>query len=252
MENGGMTYRLEGLDLSYGERVLYKGFGMAFEKGTIVSILGPSGCGKTTLLNVLGGLVEPQAVRVNDIRPLTKSYIFQEPRLLPWKTVWENVAFVIRERYGEERVRELVQDQLEQVELAGFESYYPEALSGGMKQRVAIARAFAYPSEVLIMDEPFKGLDVRTKRVVMETFLKLWDRDRRTVVFVTHDVEEAVRLGDEIHVLEGPPVHLVESVRTGGAFREMETENDIFKTFCDRLKGRLQGAIPKNDDRRCP
>ena len=254
MEKNGLKYKIEGMSLRYDDLILYKDFNMEVKKGSIVCMLGPSGCGKTSLLNVMGDLVKPEKMALNDFEVLTKSYIFQEHRLLPWKTVYENVAFVIKEKFGKDRVKELVMQYLEQVELLDFKDYYPEELSGGMKQRVAIARAFVYPSDVLIMDEPFKGLDIRTKRIAMESFLKAWDKDKRTVVFVTHDVEEAVRLGDEIHILEGPPVKVLEKIFTGGAFRNIRIENKEFRNLINRLKCLLDGVcqvigeIGVNDD----
>lgn len=238
-----MTYRIEGLNLKYGNLVVYENFDMSVRDKTIVSILGPSGCGKTTLLNFMSGIEKPQGIKVNDFETLTKSYIFQEPRLLPWKTVYENIAFVIRERFEKEQVRILVDEQLDRVGLSRFKDYFPGALSGGMKQRVAIARAFVYPSEMLIMDEPFQGLDIRTKDAVMAAFLKSWEKDRRTVVFVTHDVEEAVRLGDEIHILEGPPVRMIEEVRTEGVFRNVDDDNGNFRDLCSELKNLLSKTL---------
>ncbi len=242
MENDGVRYRIKGMSLRYDNLILYEDFDMDVKKGSIVCLLGPSGCGKTTLLNVMGNLEKPDAMAANDFEALSKSYIFQEHRLLPWKTVYENVAFVIKERFDENRVKELVEEYLKKVELLEFKDYYPGELSGGMKQRVAIARAFVYPSDVLIMDEPFKGLDIRTKRIVMETFLKAWEKDKRTVVFVTHDVEEAVRLGDEIHILDGPPVKVLEKIQTDGVFRNIRMENKEFRILRDRLKCLLDGV----------
>jgi len=242
MENNRMIYKIEGLGLKYDSLLIYKDFEINIKKGSIVSILGPSGCGKTTLLNVMGNLAEPDEIKVNDFKALSKSFIFQEHRLLPWKTVYDNISFVIKKKFDEEKMHELVNEQLRQVELLEFKDYYPGDLSGGMKQRVAIARAFVYPSDVLVMDEPFKGLDIRTKRVVMETFVKAWEKDKRTVVFVTHDVEEAMRLGDEIHILEGPPVKVVEKIRTNGVFRDMRTESAEFIELRNRLKCMLDGV----------
>src|SRR6056297_947339 len=242
MENNGLTYKIEGLGLRYDSLVLYNDFEIKIKKGSIVSMLGPSGCGKTTLLNVMGNLAKPDEIKVNDFKALSKSFIFQEHRLLPWKTVYDNISFVIKKKFDEEKMHELVNEQLRQVELLEFKDYYPGDLSGGMKQRVAIARAFVYPSDVLVMDEPFKGLDIRTKRVVMETFVKAWEKDKRTVVFVTHDVEEALRLGDEIHILDGPPVKVVEKVSTNGVFRNMRVETPEFRNLLSRLKCLLDGV----------
>jgi len=133
------------------------------------------------------------------------SYIFQEPRLLPWKTVRENIAFVLSEI---DNTKETVDKYLRLVELEKFADYYPAKLSGGMKQRVAIARAFAYPSDIILMDEPLKTLDFKLKQNLMNSFRKLWQFDKRTVVFVTHEVDEALMLGNDIYVFSKAPVEI--------------------------------------------
>jgi NitT/TauT family transport system ATP-binding protein len=180
--------------------------------GEFVSILGPSGCGKSTLLYIVGGFVSPSegAVQVGG-RPVTgpgpdRGPVFQEFALFPWKTVLGNVMYGLLEqgsgrRDAEARARALI----EMVHLKGYENFYPKELSGGMKQRVAIARTLAYGPSILLMDEPFGALDAHTRTGMQNELLEIWERDRKTVLFVTHSVEEAVFLSDRVVVLTRAP-----------------------------------------------
>lgn len=199
---------IKNLNKSFSNLIIFKDFNMEISKSMITCILGPSGSGKTTLLNMISGIVKPDSGIFQGLEGREISYLFQEPRLLEWKTVWNNLDFVLTEKFKKEEKEKIISKYLEMVELTDFKDYYPGNLSGGMKQRVAIARAFAYPSKILIMDEPFKGLDYKLKISLMDSFVKLWIEDRRTVIFVTHDVEEAVYLGDEIYVLSKPPAKI--------------------------------------------
>jgi NitT/TauT family transport system ATP-binding protein len=181
-------------------------------EGQFVSILGPSGCGKSTLLYIVGGFVTPSTgtVRVGG-KPVTgpgpdRGPVFQEFALFPWKTVLGNVMYGLIEqgaprRMAEERARALI----EMVHLKGYENFYPKELSGGMKQRVAIARTLAYGPSILLMDEPFGALDAHTRTGMQMELLDIWERDRKTVLFVTHSVEEAVFLSDRVVVLTRSP-----------------------------------------------
>jgi len=178
---------------------------MNLEEHKLVCILGPSGCGKTTLLNIISGVIAPDQGEITGLTGKTISYLFQEPRLLPWKTAVQNIDFVLKDKLSLAERESLIKKYIEIVGLKGFENYYPSQLSGGMKQRVAIVRAFAYPSDILLMDEPFKGLDLQLKTAVMQAFLNLWLMEKRSAIFVTHDIDEAVLLGDEIYILSGPP-----------------------------------------------
>jgi len=189
-------------------------------QGEFVSILGPSGCGKSTLLYIVGGFVMPSegAVRVGG-RPVTgpgpdRGPVFQEFALFPWKTVLGNVTYGLLEqgqpkRAAETRARELI----DLVHLSGYENFYPKELSGGMKQRVAIARTLAYGPGILLMDEPFGALDAHTRTGMQRELLEIWERDRKTVLFVTHSVEEAVFLSDRVVVLTRSPGRIKRTVR---------------------------------------
>ncbi len=178
--------------------------------GQFVCLVGPSGCGKTTLLRIVAGLETPSAGTIDvrrsgGNRPLN-ALIFQQESLFPWKTVWENVEFGLRVRHvprNERRAR--TEDWLRKVGLHRFASSYPYQLSGGMKQRVSIARAFALDPEILLMDEPFAALDQQTKLLLQEELLRLWSDSRKTVLFVTHNIDEAAVLGDRIVLMTAHP-----------------------------------------------
>jgi NitT/TauT family transport system ATP-binding protein len=185
---------------------------LSIAEGAFVSILGPSGCGKSTLLYIVGGFVKPTAgtVKVRD-RLITgpgpdRGPVFQEFALFPWKTVLGNVTYGLRQQgvgraEAEERARRLIG----MVGLKGYETFYPKELSGGMKQRVAIARTLAYNPAVLLMDEPFGALDAHTRTRLQNDLLDIWERDRKTVLFVTHAVDEAVYLSDKVVVMTRSP-----------------------------------------------
>ncbi len=195
-----------------GRHLALSGIDLDVRPGEFVSILGPSGCGKSTLLSIVGGFIAPSdgTVRANG-RPVTgpgpdRGPVFQEFALFPWKTVIGNVAYGLRQagvakREAEARARAL----LARMGLQGYEGFYPKELSGGMKQRVAIARTLAYDPAILLMDEPFGALDAHTRVRLQNDLLALWERDRKTVLFVTHGVDEAVTLSDRIVVMSRAP-----------------------------------------------
>ncbi|MFP4060183.1 MAG: ABC transporter ATP-binding protein [Bacteroidota bacterium] len=189
----------------YGDLEVFRDFSVSFPRGKISCLLGPSGCGKTTIMNLINGFDKPDSGTIDGIEHKKISNIFQEPRLLPWKKVKENIFLVLENIITRKEAEIIVERYLSMVELTAFQNFFPHQLSGGMKQRVAIARAFSWPSDIILMDEPFRGLDLKLKKAVMDAFLKTWESDRRTVVFVTHDVEEAVKLSHEIFVLTSLP-----------------------------------------------
>lgn len=187
------------------EEVL-KNINIDIPKEAIAAVLGPSGCGKTTLLKILGGLLQPKSGNISGRIPHGRiSYVFQESRLLPWKTVNDNLSFILKDKMDAQTRRKLIDQYLRQVELNEYREYYPHQLSGGMRQRVSLARAFAYPSELMLLDEPFRSLDPNLKLNLMHMFTQIWEKDRRTTVFVTHDVLSSVLLGDYIYILSQRP-----------------------------------------------
>jgi NitT/TauT family transport system ATP-binding protein len=185
-------------------------------EGEFVSLLGPSGCGKTTVLNLAAGLDRPTSgnIFVDGKRVtgpgLDRGVVFQEFALFPWLTVEDNIAFGLRSLGvpAAERNRRVTQ-YLELVGLAGFRDYYPNRLSGGMRQRVGLGRAFAIEPAVLLMDEPFGALDSQTREAMQTALGEMWLRQRKTVLFVTHDIREAVYLSDRVLVIGGRPARIV-------------------------------------------
>jgi NitT/TauT family transport system ATP-binding protein len=184
-----------------------------------VSIVGPSGCGKTTLLKLIAGLLEPTSGRIvfrNEVdlgRPCS-ALVFQEHGLFPWMTVLDNVAFGLKMQGRDRQVRiEQAQAFIAKVGLAHFAHNYPHELSIGMRQRVGIARAFVTNSEMLLMDEPLGALDAQTKIVLQEELLRIWRDYQKQVVYVTHDIEEAMLLSDRVLVMTGRPGRIREEIR---------------------------------------
>jgi NitT/TauT family transport system ATP-binding protein len=194
------------------EHLALSDISLSVADGAFVSILGPSGCGKSTLLYIVGGFVQPtrgvarmKGAAIKGPGP-DRGPVFQEFALFPWKSVLGNVMYGPRQQGvksgdAEAQARALI----EMVGLKGFEDFYPKELSGGMKQRVALARTLAYHPEVLLMDEPFGALDAHTRTRLQNDLLNIWERDRKTVLFVTHSVEEAVFLSDKVVMMTRSP-----------------------------------------------
>jgi NitT/TauT family transport system ATP-binding protein len=196
-----------------GSYTAVTGVGFEIGAGKFVSIVGPSGCGKSTLLTMIAGLTPATQGRIEVAgRPVASAvpenlgYLFQRDALLPWKTVFENVALplVIRKRPADE-IRQRADRWIRRVGLGGFERYYPHQLSGGMRKRVSLATTLIYEPAVCLMDEPFSALDVQTRNLMENELLELWAETGTTVVFVTHDLEEAIALSDEVLVLTAGP-----------------------------------------------
>jgi NitT/TauT family transport system ATP-binding protein len=190
------------------------------EKNEFFSIVGPSGCGKTTLLNLLAGFEQPTRgeLRVGG-KVITepgweRAVVFQEYALFPWYTVSQNIRYGLqRKRLPETEQRRLVDHYIGLVGLRGFESRYPRELSGGMRQRVSIARALAVNPSILLMDEPFASLDIQTREYMQDELLKIWQREPKTVIFVTHSIDEAIKLSDRVAIM-GPRPGRIEQIKT--------------------------------------
>lgn len=206
--------KIKNLVKSFTSELIFKDFSMELEENKITCILGVSGIGKTTLLNIITGLIPFDSGNLSDFKNKTFSYIFQEPRLLEWKTVFGNISFVLKDKYAKRDILSITEKYIKLVELENFKNYYPSALSGGMEQRVSIARAFAFPSDILIMDEPFKSIDYKLKKLLIKAFIDLWEADKRTVLFVTHDIEEASYLSNNIVILKDTkPTDIVNTLK---------------------------------------
>jgi NitT/TauT family transport system ATP-binding protein len=198
--------------------VALEGIHLEAQRGQFLSLLGPSGCGKSTLLHAIAGLVPAAgAIAVNgrEVRGpgLDRGVVFQDYALFPWRTVLHNVAFglEIKKLPQEERLA-IARKHIAAVGLSGFADRYPTQLSGGMKQRVAIARALAFDPEVLLMDEPFAALDAQTREILQAELLSLWERTGKTVVFVTHSIDEAIFLSQRVAVMTARPGRIKEIV----------------------------------------
>ncbi len=207
-----MELNIKGLSKKYNDNDVFYDFDLKIEQNKITCILGASGVGKTTLLNLIAEVIKPDYGIFEGFDNKSFSYIFQDARLLEWKTVYQNVEFVIKNIYPKNKCKEVIEKYLKIVDLCSYGHYYPRQLSGGMKQRVAIARAFAYPSDILLMDEPFSAIDLKLKISITKKFLDIWNQDKRTVIFVTHDIEEALFLGDDVYILTGYPPNVSDKI----------------------------------------
>ncbi len=198
--------------------VALEGIRLEVSRGQFVSLLGPSGCGKSTLLHAIGGLVPAEGAIVVNGHEVTgpgldRGVVFQDYALFPWRTVLHNVAFGLEIKKIPEKERlAIARKHIAAVGLSGFADRYPSQLSGGMKQRVAIARALAFDPEVLLMDEPFAALDAQTREILQGELVNLWERTGKTVVFVTHSIDEAIFLSQRVAVMTARPGRIKEIV----------------------------------------
>jgi NitT/TauT family transport system ATP-binding protein len=213
---------ISGLNKNFGDLEALRGIAFEVARGDFISLVGPSGCGKTTFLRIVAGLEEATSGEVLlDGRAVRepggdRGFVFQNDNLLPWRTVFAN-AFIGPEVGGDTgaAVRQRTLDLLKLVGLDGFENYYPRQLSGGMRQRVNLARALAIDPEILLMDEPFSALDAQTREIMQTELLRIWEKGRKTVLFVTHQIDEAVFLSDRVLVFARRPGRIQESVEIG-------------------------------------
>jgi NitT/TauT family transport system ATP-binding protein len=194
------------------DTVAVEDLNLTVKEGEFVSLVGPSGCGKSTLLKVVCGLLQPEEGEVLlDGRPIKGvpdgvGFVFQNDALLPWKTILENVRMPLESKgLKKDEQAEQARQYIEMVGLKGFEKYFPKQLSGGMRKRVALARAFAYDPDLYLMDEPFGPLDAQTRVMIGDAFLKMWEKVGKSVLFVTHDIEEAIVLADRVLVMSKRP-----------------------------------------------
>jgi NitT/TauT family transport system ATP-binding protein len=200
------------INVAFGDYFALHDISFRIPQGQFVSIVGPTGCGKSSILNVVAGLLKPTAGSVftgsRELRSINKeaAYMFQQDALLPWKTCLENVMLgpILRGNARAEAVADALR-WLERVGLSGFEKRYPSELSGGQRKRVAMAQALINRLPILLMDEPFSALDVQTRALMEDKLLELWQELRATVLFVTHDLEEAIAMGDRILLLTAGP-----------------------------------------------
>lgn len=203
-----MALVLNNVTHGFSDKTIFSDLNLTVEEGCFCCIVGPSGCGKSTLLRIIAGLYQPLDGEVSlDNRQVILDngeigFVFQEDALFPWLTVEDNMKFGLRARKVDKRKRnEIIEYNLQKVGLTNYKKYYPRQLSGGMKQRVAIARVLAYGPRLLLMDEPFAALDAINRNLLQTELVDLWIREKKTIVFVTHNIDEAVFLAEKVIVM---------------------------------------------------
>jgi NitT/TauT family transport system ATP-binding protein len=239
---------------NYGKTEALRDLSLDFPRGQLTSLLGPSGCGKTTLLKIIAGLLPATSgeILVNGEAVKApgpdRAFVFQDFALMPWASVMRNVAFGLELRGVVKSERESIAEKyIRQVGLAGFENSYPHELSGGMRQRVGLARALSVDAQVLLMDEPFSAVDEQTRRKFQEDLLGLVKNENKTFIFVTHSIEEAVYVSDQIAILLPRPSRVMEIIRPSG-FRDKEVDSirrdpeylDIVDNIWDSLRSYVE------------
>jgi len=221
----GVKLEAQGIRLDYlrprtnVRQAALEGVDLQVMEGEFVSVVGPSGCGKTTFLSVVDGLIAASAGRILvDGKVVTKpgpdrAMVFQDASLLPWRSVLRNVVYGLEcNKVGAKQARERAMYFIEMVGLAGFEHHYPHELSGGMQQRVNLARALVMDPEILLMDEPFAALDAQTREMMQEELLQIWLKAKKTVLFITHQIDEAIFLSDRVAVFTARPGRVKEII----------------------------------------
>ncbi|MHB8470716.1 MAG: ABC transporter ATP-binding protein [Gaiellaceae bacterium] len=218
-ERHAASVECRGVEKWFGELNVLDGVNFSIQPGAFVSVLGPSGCGKTTLMRAIGGLtsIDDGEILVNGTRvdgpPPGAAIVFQSFGLMPWKTMYDNIALGLKVRgLSRQEIAERVPRYVELVNLTGFERSYPYQVSGGMRQRAGLARALAVEPDILLMDEPFASVDALTREVLHDELLAIWESRRQTVVFITHSIDEAIVLSDEILVMSRSPATIVERI----------------------------------------
>jgi NitT/TauT family transport system ATP-binding protein len=252
---------IDAVTMSFGAYVAVQDVNLTVADGEFLAIVGPTGCGKSTILNAIAGLLKPATGKVTiDGSPVTGvqndiGYLFQQDALLPWKTAIENVELGLMFRgVGVEERRERSMTWLAKVGLRGFEHRYPHQLSGGQRKRVQMAQALITGPKVILMDEPFSALDIHTRHLMQNELLRLWQEERRAVVMITHDLEEAIALGDRVTILAaGPRSRVIESFPV-----DLERPRDVAEIKLDprfmdlyrNIWASLRGEVEKSYEHR--
>ncbi len=223
---------IKNLTKSYGEKLVYKNFDLCIPSNKIVSIMGASGSGKTTLLNILAGLTFYEEGSINGISD-NKSYIFQETRLLPWLNAKENIEYVLKSQ--NKVLYDDIDRYLEIVKMIDYKYYMPNELSGGMKQRISLIRGFIYPADIVFMDEAFKALDVKLKMEMIKILINIWNLNKKSVIFITHDIDEALLVSDYIVVIGNEPAKKKYEVSIKISKKNRDIHNDYFQDLRNKI-----------------
>ena len=239
-----MELVVEGVSKTYDDLLVLNQIDLTADEGQIVCIIGPSGCGKSTLLRLMGGLEKPSSGNIKTrgsppsdcLNALT--FIFQDFSLLPWRTVESNISLVLEDHpISNKEKQEIINSVLQRTNLSEFSKRWPRELSGGMKQRVGIARALAVNPSILLMDEPLSALDSQTSEILLNDLIDLWDKQRFTSIYITHNLSEAIRIGHKIVVMSRRPGEVRETVNIEKALKERELRNiELEKYLWDLLK----------------
>ena len=236
---------LENVSHSYGAVAVLNNLSLVVNPGEVVVLVGPSGCGKTTILNLLSGHIEPVLGTIQ--RQGIIRTVYQQDGLFPWLTVLENISIGLRSMTDATQREKELHELLELIHLEGFEHHYPHQLSGGMKQRVELARVLAGESDILLMDEPFSALDYQTRLRMRREFVRLLKERPRTVVFVTHDIEEAAQLADRVLVLSNRPATISRELHINAQRPRGLTDNAVIEAMTAILKELGLQASDNND-----
>lgn len=233
-----ITFR--NVSMRFKDLTVLENFCEDFEENKVNCILGPSGSGKTTMLNLLSGIIKEDSGHIT--KPQNVSYVFQEESLIPQKTARKNLEFVLRSVYKDKtELKEVIDRFLKLSDLEKVADLYPHEMSGGMRQRLALIRAFAYPSDILLMDEPFKALDITLRDSLIKSFINLYEKDKRTVLFVTHDIDEALMTGDFIYIYSNKPMSLQNRI----AVNEVTGKRKIYDESITEIKNEIYRETEK-------
>ncbi|TGQ04537.1 ABC transporter ATP-binding protein [Mesorhizobium sp. M2E.F.Ca.ET.219.01.1.1] len=253
---------IDNVTMSFGAYVAVQDVNLAVADGEFLAIVGPTGCGKSTILNAIAGLLKPSsgtvAIEGQPVRGIQNDigYLFQQDALLPWKTALENVELgPMFKGTGAAERREQSMKWLAKVGLKGFEHRYPHQLSGGQRKRVQMAQALITGPKVILMDEPFSALDIHTRHLMQNELLRLWQEERRAVVMITHDLEEAIALGDRVVVLAaGPRSHVIDSfpvdLRRPRDVAEIKLDPrfmDLYRNIWSSLRSEVEKSYERHD-----
>lgn len=265
LDNLSQVYYVRDKESSEKEKFqALKDFSLSIGKGEFIAIVGPSGCGKSTLLDIISGIVKAESGSISidgkvvNGPALDRGFVMQGYALFPWRTIRKNVEFGLELKKVPKKERNKISDEfIELIGLKGFENRYPHELSGGMKQRVAIARSLAYDPEVLLMDEPFAAVDAQTRETLQDELMRIWDKTNKTIIFVTHSIEEAVLLADRVVVMTKNPGTIKEIVnidlprpRTNSDMRASADYNSITNKIYEYLHNKVEKKEAYSNNKR--